>query len=89
MTLREVLCTNFLYFLQNTHQWRRNEQKAHTDLGMLSSLLPSSPCLRAGHVSEGGHGGADRDIGKTLPERPARVHLGARHQRQAGERVGQ
>lgn len=46
-------------------------------------------CLHAGHVSEGGHGGTDRNIGKTLPERPARVHLGARHQRQTGERVGQ
>lgn len=45
--------------------------------------------LLAGHVSERGHGGAHRDFGETLPERPARVHLGARHQRQTGERVGQ
>lgn len=45
--------------------------------------------LLAGHVSERGHGGADRNLGEALPQRPARVHLGARHQRQAGERVGQ
>lgn len=46
-------------------------------------------CVCAGHVSKGGHGGADRHTGEALPERPARGHVRAWHQRQAGEWVGQ